>query len=97
MLKKVEILKTESPEGYYLAFPREIKPSVGDTTIGLNDVCKVVHIIDKVGFSEFILSDGSALINPPKIICPLSDISIDCEESGSYHMDPDGFIHVLVK
>jgi|DEB0MinimDraft_10_1074344.scaffolds.fasta_scaffold152474_1 hypothetical protein len=97
MLRRVEILKTESPEEYYLAFPRDVKPEVGDTTIGLNSVCKVVHIIDKVGTSEFILSDGSALVNPVKIICPLSDIQIDCEEPGSYQLDPDGFIHILAK
>ena len=97
MLKKVEIVKTESPEKYYVAFPRGVKPSVGDTTIGLHGVCKVVHIIDKVGFSEFILSDGSALVNPIKIICPLSDISMDFDESGSYNLDMDGFIHILAK
>lgn len=101
MKKKVDIVKVgnqEEGEKYYLAFKRNIRPSVGDLTIGINDVCKVVHIIDKVGFSEFILSDGSALINPVKLICPLSDVYVDCEgtEKNPSPFKDDGFISILV-
>lgn len=66
MLIEVEI---ESVLGKSLiAFKRPVRPNIGDLTIGVHNIGRVVKIEDMLDYQNYLIDDGSSLINPVKII-----------------------------
>lgn len=76
MLVEVQIIQTETPKKTYIAFNSAVRPRKGDTTIGLNSICSVEDIVDMLDHEIYILSDGSKILNPLKIIGDIENFNI---------------------
>lgn len=77
MLIGVHLIQLKNPEKTMVAFNHEVKPQPGDTTIGLNSICQVKSIHHDFDHSRYLLSDGSTIINPVKIIGEIEDFNIE--------------------
>ena len=77
MLVVVQIISIENTGKSYVAFSQDVRPEVGDTTVGLNSVCVVDSIASDSHQKMYKLSDGSFLSNPIKILGELSEFVIE--------------------
>jgi hypothetical protein len=77
MLVEVQIIELQNPKKTIVAFSSEVKPQVGDTTIGLNSICQVQSIHQDFDHSHYKLSDGSTIVNPVKIIGEIEEFNIE--------------------
>ncbi len=77
MLVEVQIISIENTGKSYVAFSQDVRPEVGDTTVGLNSVCVVDSIASDSHQKMYKLSDGSFLSNPIKILGELSEFTIE--------------------
>jgi hypothetical protein len=76
MLVEVQIVELQNPEKTIVAFNSDVKPQIGDTTIGLYSICQVTSIHHHYDHSEYLLSDGSSIVNPLKVIGEISEFNI---------------------
>jgi hypothetical protein len=77
MLVEVQIISIENTGKSYVAFSQDVRPEIGDTTVGLNSVCVVESIASDSHQKMYKLSDGSFLSNPIKILGELSEFAIE--------------------
>ncbi len=77
MLVEVQIISIENTGKSYVALSQDVRPEVGDTTVGLNSVCVVDSIASDSHQKMYKLSDGSFLSNPIKILGELSEFTIE--------------------
>lgn len=77
MLVEVQIISIENTGKSYVAFTQEVRPQIGDLSIGLNSVCVVESIASDSHQKMYKLSDGSFISNPIKIIGELSEFSLE--------------------
>jgi hypothetical protein len=80
MLVEVQIVETKNPRKTFVAFNNSIRPNKGDTTIGLKSVCEVKEILKGVETDSYILTDGSTIFNPIKIIGEVKEFDFDEHE-----------------
>ena len=80
MLVEVQIVETKNPRKTFVAFNNSIRPNKGDKTIGLKSICEVEKILKGVDTDSYILTDGSTILNPIKIIGEVKEFDFDEHE-----------------
>ncbi len=94
MLVEVQIVKTKKPKKTFVAFNNSIRPNKGDRTIGIKSVCIVKEILKGVDVDQYLLSDGSTITNPIKIIGEIDEFDSDIGnfDEGPFYISCQGTI-----
>lgn len=94
MLVEVQIVKTKKPKKTFVAFNNLVRPNKGDRTIGIKSVCTVKEILKGVEMDQYLLSDGSTIMNPIKIIGEIEEFGPDLGkfDDGPFYVSCQGTI-----
>ena len=94
MLVEVQIVKTNKPKKTFVAFNNTVRPNKGDRTIGVKEVCTVKEILKGIDIDQYLLSDGSTITNPIKIIGEIDEFDPDIGnfDEGPFYISCQGTI-----
>ena len=94
MLVEVQIVKTNKPKKTFVAFNNTVRPNKGDRTIGVKEVCTVKEILKGIDIDQYLLSDGSTITNPIKIIGEIGEFDSDIGnfDEGPFYISCQGTI-----